>query len=95
MIKKLFGFIPPEVRNLPNLVEFDINNILIGPIPHSIGNLEMLTLLHARARTHTHTHTHIYNNQLSGLIPITLGTLTNQTFLHLYNNNLSGTIPKE
>ena len=47
MIKKLFGFIPPEIGKLSNLVELDINNnIIIGPIPSSVGNLETLTLLH-------------------------------------------------
>lgn len=55
--------------------------MITGPIPASLGNLEMLTELH------------ILNNALSGSIPVTLGNLTKLATLTLGTNDISGDIP--
>ena len=80
----LFGRIPPELGNLAELRELDLEvNELVGPIPPELGkftNLEILNLKY---------------NYLSGGIPAELGNLTNLRELHLGNNQLTGSIPAE
>jgi len=80
----LIGTVPPELGNLINLTELNLNdNQLTGSIPPELGNLKNLTLLN------------LHENQLSGSIPPELSNLTNLTQLNLYSNLLSGNIPPE
>ena len=43
----------------------------------------------------TTTTLHLYNNQLTGEIPVEIGNLTNLDHLYLYKNQLAGEIPSE
>ncbi|TYI85205.1 hypothetical protein E1A91_D05G423700v1, partial [Gossypium mustelinum] len=58
-------------------------NFLFGTIPHSIGNLTVLTSLALDV------------NNLQGSIPSSLGNCQNLLEIYLSNNNLSGAIPLE
>jgi Leucine-rich repeat (LRR) protein len=83
----LTGNIPSEVFNMtfdPDLevsLWFSHNN-LQGSIPPNLmrREVEVLDLSH---------------NKLTGVIPTTIGLMTNVQTLHLNNNRLSGTIPNE
>ena len=80
----LFGRIPPELGNLAELRELDLEvNELVGPIPPELGKLSNLEILNLKY------------NYLSGSIPAELGNLTNLRELHLDNNQLTGSIPAE
>lgn len=80
----LFGRIPPELGNLAELRELDLEvNELVGPIPPELGKLTNLEILNLKY------------NYLSGGIPAELGNLTNLRELHLGNNWLTGSIPAE
>ncbi|KAG4150004.1 hypothetical protein ERO13_D05G368200v2, partial [Gossypium hirsutum] len=57
--------------------------LLFGTIPHSIGNLTVLTSLA------------LHVNNLQGSIPSSLGNCQNLLEIYLSNNNLSGAIPLE
>ena len=61
----------------------NMNDMIVGSIPSSIGNLRNLLKLDFRA------------NHLSGAIPPELGQLTKMTDLDLSNNNLIGAVPIE
>ncbi|MEM7532851.1 MAG: leucine-rich repeat domain-containing protein [Chloroflexota bacterium] len=79
---KLLGRIPPEIGNLPSLVELDLaNNQVTGSIPPELGNLTNLQYLY------------LFNNQISGILPPEMGNLTALLNLYLYNNIIGGTIP--
>ena len=83
-IHTLFGRIPPELGNLAELRELDLEvNELVGPIPPELGKLTNLEILNLKY------------NYLSGGIPAELGNLTNLRELHLGNNQLTGSIPAD
>ncbi|TGG90815.1 MAG: hypothetical protein ERJ67_08755 [Aphanocapsa feldmannii 277cV] len=80
-------------------------NILTGPIPTVLGNLNNLTELNLGGNELTGPippalgnltnlrELNLYDNQLSGRIPAALGNLTNLRLLDLSDNQLSGRIP--
>ncbi|XP_029128394.1 receptor-like protein EIX2 [Cajanus cajan] len=45
------GKIPPQIKNLSNLVYLDLTYVAIGPIPSQIGNLSNLLYLHLTSRS--------------------------------------------
>lgn len=79
---RLYGEIPPELRNLVHLRELRLReNQLRGEIPPELGelsNLEVLSLV---------------RNRLDGPIPPELGNLTNLGELRIWGNELTGEIP--
>ena len=80
----LSGAIPPELGNLVNLRELDVDdNDLTGPIPPELGNLANLQVLD------------VDDNDLTGAIPPELGNLANLWLLELDKNHLTGAIPPE
>lgn len=74
------GEVLPEVGNLPNLVDLNINtNSLTGVIPYSVFN-------HSTIRSIV-----LYSNQLSGHLPSSIGNwLPNLEELYLWDNKLNG-----
>ena len=80
----LRGELPPELGNLANLQELDLdwNWGLTGEIPAELGNLANLERLYL-------------GTNLTGDIPPELGNLTNLKYLFLDDNGLTGNIPAE
>ncbi|MFO7537706.1 MAG: hypothetical protein R6X32_06560 [Chloroflexota bacterium] len=102
------GTIPPELGNLPYLVNLSLHSPdLYGPLPPELGNLtslQTLTLAHnnlsglipAQLGNLTLLQTlNLSFNQLNGPLPATLGQLTNLRQLALTDNQLTGPIPPE
>jgi LRR receptor-like serine/threonine-protein kinase FLS2 len=77
------GEVLPEVGNLPNLVELNINtNSLTGVIPYSVFNHSTIRFIV------------LYSNQLSGHLPSSIGNwLPSLEELYLWDNKLNGIIP--
>ncbi|KAL6644694.1 hypothetical protein ACP70R_016302 [Stipagrostis hirtigluma subsp. patula] len=72
-----------DFLSLPDIISLDLsNNIgLSGPIPPTIGSLQMLSNLN------------LFGGQLDGSIPPTIGELGQLAVLDLSNNSLGGHIP--
>ncbi|PHT82827.1 hypothetical protein T459_11270 [Capsicum annuum] len=78
-LNNLSGSFPPIMCSiLPNIEKLYLNTLtnLVGTIPHSISNCSKLT------------HLELSYNQLTGLIPNSLGYLTHLQLLNLGGNNL-------
>ncbi|XP_027349077.1 probable leucine-rich repeat receptor-like protein kinase At1g35710 [Abrus precatorius] len=77
--------VPPFVSKCPKLVSLDVSlNSISGKIPiHLLVNLRNLTILC------------MTNNNLEGLIPEEIKSLSNLKKLQLGQNKLNGTIPEE
>jgi hypothetical protein len=73
---KLFGPLPPELKNFRNLEELRLGTCSLTYLPQWIGNFQHLKLLYLR------------NNRLTS-IPDSIGNLTNLTFLSIGNNPIS------
>ncbi|XP_006465002.1 putative receptor-like protein kinase At3g47110 isoform X2 [Citrus sinensis] len=79
---QIYGTIPPEIRNLVNLIALTMEiNQLHGTIPDVIGELKNLQILS------------LSGNFLHGSIPSGLGNLTKLANLELSSNSLQGNIP--
>ncbi|RCV17862.1 hypothetical protein SETIT_3G254000v2 [Setaria italica] len=77
----LSGSISPEIASLTALTNISFgHNSLLGPIP-DLSNLSKLERLH------------LQENNLSGSVPRTLGTINTLRELFLYSNSLSGPVP--
>ncbi|CAL5367875.1 unnamed protein product [Camellia sinensis] len=69
--------------SFPNLKKLDLRFCnLTGSIPEEIGTLSKLTFLDLSS-----------NNNLEGLLPLTLGNLTQLVELRIYYTNITGPIP--
>ncbi|KAI8015556.1 Receptor-like protein 35 [Camellia lanceoleosa] len=83
-----YTYLPGKLENmnwtsLPNLEYLDLKGCnLTGRIPEEIGSLSKLTWLSLSANYH-----------LEGLLPLTLGNLTQLVQLYISNTNISGPIP--
>ncbi|KAJ7528948.1 hypothetical protein O6H91_15G026400 [Diphasiastrum complanatum] len=79
----LEGSLFPIIGSLINLVSLDLsfNQLLTGPLPKELGNLENLQILNLQSCSFT------------GSIPAELGNLTQLNFLALNGNHFSGHIP--
>ncbi|CAL5334536.1 unnamed protein product [Camellia sinensis] len=83
-----YTFLPKKLESmnwtsLPNLEYLNLDGCyLTGSIPEEIGSLSKLTTLYLSANYH-----------LEGLLPLTLGNLTQLVQLHISNTNISGPIP--
>ncbi|KAJ0442706.1 putative protein kinase RLK-Pelle-LRR-VIII-1 family [Helianthus annuus] len=87
---QLTGSIPvsnatsPGLDNLLKAKHFHLaNNRLSGPIPPKLFNSNMSLI-----------HVIVNNNQLSGTIPSTIGTVKTLEVVRLDSNSLSGTVPQ-
>ncbi len=102
------GEIPLEIGNFDKLRTLSISGNLIGQLPASIFNiktLENLSVLNyygnknlnftlpATISNLSKLKTLYLNNCITGIIPETIGNLTNLQSLNLFNNSLSGQIP--
>jgi hypothetical protein len=80
----LFGYIPPEIELLDQLVSFDGGNTSVyGQLPTEIAVLTRLTDLR------------VDQTRLSGTIPTEVGFLTSLEILHLQSADITGAIPSE
>ncbi|CAL5387471.1 unnamed protein product [Camellia sinensis] len=83
-----YPFLPKKLESmnwtsLPNLEHLNLDGCyLTGSIPKEIGSLSKLTSLYLSANYH-----------LEGLLPLTLGNLTQLVQLNISNSNISGPIP--
>ena len=83
--KNIVGTIPDSsLGRLSCVMTIDLTgNLISGPIPADIGNLEFLEYLY------------LSDNEFSGTIPIELGGLSNLSSLRLNHNQLTGEIPTQ
>ncbi|KAG2690336.1 hypothetical protein I3760_09G181200 [Carya illinoinensis] len=93
------------LKNLSSLSLY--SNILVGPIPSTIGHLTNLRYLDLGANKISGsippeigmlknlTTLYLYSNMLIGPIPSAIGHLTNLKYLDLRRNKISGSIPPE
>jgi Leucine-rich repeat (LRR) protein len=79
---KISGAIPGAIGNLPFLEFLGLSNMLDGPIPSEIFQLQALSEID------------LSYNQINGGIPDTLSNITGLDHLILWNNRISGEIPK-
>ncbi|KAL3785787.1 hypothetical protein HJC23_007343 [Cyclotella cryptica] len=80
----LEGTLPPEIGNLNQLTNLDLqSNFLSGTLPSEIGNLNELTVLF------------LGSNQFRGSVPSELGNLNELIYLDLGYNMFSGSLPSE
>ena len=78
------GTIPPELGNLSNLLELDMNfNALTGSIPANMYNLANLLEFDMN------------DNNLSGKISPDIQKMAKLTFLQFHRNQFTGSIPAE
>ncbi|KAI3720891.1 hypothetical protein L2E82_31889 [Cichorium intybus] len=81
-VSGLSGNLPPQIGNLKNLVNIDLNgNSISGSIPDSLGNLSSLRTLE------------LVSNQISGTLPDSIGRLSSLETLYLSSNLISGPLP--
>ena len=105
---RLAGTIPPELGDLTNLRNLDLEgNNLTGTIPPELGDLASLMTLALGHNDLTGTippelggldsltSLALGSNRLTGVIPSELGELANLAGLGLSNNTLSGSIPSQ
>ncbi|XP_021802527.1 putative receptor-like protein kinase At3g47110 [Prunus avium] len=87
---QLSGSIPTSLRRLGNLQGLFLDdNKLRGYIPYQLCQLDNLAYLDLRVVTKVD----LSNNNLSGILPRTIGGLRDLVNLSLANNNLEGPIP--
>ncbi|KAK4342314.1 hypothetical protein RND71_038130 [Anisodus tanguticus] len=79
----LVGSIPQSTEKLSRLINFDVNNGLIGTIPSVIFQLNNIVQVE------------LYNNPLTGVLPMGWSNLTKLRRLDVSTNKLTGTIPDE
>ncbi|KAM7501550.1 hypothetical protein LguiB_000454 [Lonicera macranthoides] len=99
----LSGDLPVELGNLYNseVIRIGGNKGITGKIPDEIGNCKKLTVL-GLADTKISgsippslVDLYLYENDLSGSLPVELGSLQKPEKMLLWQNNLVGPIPKE
>ncbi|KAK9175097.1 hypothetical protein WN944_027103 [Citrus x changshan-huyou] len=99
---QLSGHLPSTIgHSLPNLELFSLaKNKLTGTIPNSITNASKLTILDLSFNSFSGIGNlrglillSLFNNDLNGTIPTTVGRLQQLQLLDLSDNNLQGSIP--
>ncbi|XP_065847836.1 receptor protein kinase CLAVATA1 [Euphorbia lathyris] len=104
----LFGFLPPEIGLLNKLVNLTIASLnLTGRIPMELATLTSLRIFNISNNVFVDNFPgeitlgmtqleilDIYNNNLSGPLPVELMHLKNLKHLHLGGNYFSGSIPE-
>ncbi|XP_022008400.1 DNA damage-repair/toleration protein DRT100-like [Helianthus annuus] len=72
------GGLPPEIRNLSNLVSLYLfGNMIIGEIPAEIGKLQKLSVLY------------LYENQMSENIPTELTKCSSLSEIDFFGNHIT------
>ena len=90
------GEFPPSIGNLINIVNINISDCgLYGSLPSSLSNLQNLISIQIYDNNHNLPDSLGLDSQLSGIIPVEMGSLENLQYLRLDNNNLTGEIPAE
>lgn len=96
---------PENIGKLTNLEDLQIEYILNGELPATIGNMKSLKSLYLNnnyltgslpkeiAKLENLTSIQIYNNDLDGALPDEIGNLKNLTYLDLHKNSIPGPIP--
>ena len=101
----LTGGIPAELGNLDSIERLYLHsNMLGGAIPAELGNLDTLTHITLQRNGLTGgipdlsgltslVWLGLYDNELTGTIPTSLGALMNLERLYLHGNSLTGAVP--
>mgnify|MGYP006168891039 CR=1 FL=1 len=90
------GELPPSIGNLINIINIHISDCgLYGSLPSSLSNLQNLISIQIYDNDHNLPDSLGLDSQLSGIIPVEIGSLENLQYLRLDNNNLTGEIPSE
>ena len=91
------GEFPANIGELTNLNYINISDCgITGSVPESIGNLNKLISILIYDNNHSLTDSlSIIDSELSGSIPLALGSIESLKYIRFDNNDLTGEIPNE
>ena len=91
------GAFPANIGELTNLNYIHISDCgITGSVPESIGNLNKLISIQVYDNNHSLTVSlDTIDSELSGSIPLALGSIESLKYIRLDNNDLIGAIPSE
>ncbi|URE03664.1 Leucine rich repeat N-terminal domain [Musa troglodytarum] len=91
---QMVGAIPPPLSNLTKLMSLYLDdNNLMGVIPKELREAPRVDVSGSWGRLSRLTDLALYNNQLSGALPVEINNITGLTYLELGNKSFFGYVP--